>query len=126
MAVFNFPIRHPDHPIQALRAARAIQRCWAARRQTLIEIVGTNNGEAGVAIGIDTGQTTFGEFGGKHQDLTAIGTVVNRASRAQSAAADQIMLTKAVYARSGSELGNSQPQDYQLKGFDAATRLWAT
>jgi hypothetical protein len=35
------------------------------------------------------------------------------------------MLTQAVYARSGSELGNSWPQDYQLKGFDAATRLWA-
>jgi adenylate cyclase len=32
MAVFNFPIRRDDHPIQAVLAARAIQERWKARR----------------------------------------------------------------------------------------------
>jgi adenylate cyclase len=35
MAVFNFPIRHEDHTRQAVFAARAIQRRWSARRETL-------------------------------------------------------------------------------------------
>jgi class 3 adenylate cyclase len=36
----------------------------------------------GDAVGLDTGKVNLGEFGRTHQDLTAIGTVVNVASRA--------------------------------------------
>jgi adenylate cyclase len=80
----------------------------------------------GVGVGIDSGKISFGEFGRAHHDLTAIGTVVNTASRAQSAAAaDEILLTQAVYERARSELSGSRAQDYQLKGFDAPIRLWA-
>ena len=51
---------------------------------------------------------------------------MNTASRAQSAAAaDEILLTEAVYERARSELRGSRAQDYQLKGFDAPIRLWA-
>jgi class 3 adenylate cyclase len=126
MAVFNFPIRRADHQTQALRAARAIQQAWIARRPSLSEVVGDNGGKIGVGIGIDTGQVSFGEFGRAHHDLTAIGTVVNTASRAQSAAApDEILVTQAVYERSKSELGGTPSQEYRFKGFDAPTRLWA-
>jgi adenylate cyclase len=123
MAVFNFPIRRDDHTNQAVLAARGIQQGWSARREAL----GLAGFDVGIGIGIDCGQLSFGEFGRSHRDVTAIGNVVNTASRAQSAAsAGEILLTQAVYDRAQPELAGSQGQDYQLKGFDAPTRLYAT
>jgi adenylate cyclase len=124
LAVFNFPIRRDDHPVQAVRAARTIQERWIARRESLREAV---DGETiGVGVGIDSGDLSFGEFGRTHHDLTAIGTVVNTASRAQAAAApDEILLTQAVYERARSELDQSHAQEYRLKGFEAPITLWA-
>ena len=126
MAVFNFPIRRDDHASQAVRAARAIQRRCSARRESLVEAFGADKGTISVGVGIDSGKVSFGEFGRTHHDLTAIGTVVNTASRAQSAAASgEILMTQAVYERARSELTESSAQDFRLKGFEAPVRLWA-
>jgi adenylate cyclase len=58
--------------------------------------------------------------------LTAIGTVVNVASRAQSAAApDQILITSAVREKAAATLPESAGREYQLKGIDAPAKLWA-
>jgi len=126
MAVFNFPIRRDDHAARAVRAARAIQSQWSARRDSFADSLGVDRDKMGVGVGIASGEISFGEFGRTHHDLTAIGTVVNTASRAQSAAsADKILLTQAVYERARSELNDAQEHEYRLKGFDAAIRLWA-
>lgn len=123
MAVFNFPIRQDDHTRQAVLAARAIQDRWKSRSEK-------DGGEAGIGIGIHCGELSFGEFGRSHRDLTAIGTVVNAASRAQSVAAGgQILLTQEVYDRVSpglaGQLAGSQPQEFRLKGFDAPIKLYA-
>nr|WP_283815928.1 adenylate/guanylate cyclase domain-containing protein [Bradyrhizobium sp. AUGA SZCCT0222] len=61
-----------------------------------------------------------------HRDLTAIGTVVNTASRAQSVAeADQILVTQEVYQRARPDLQDSHSKTFQLKGFDAPIELYA-
>jgi len=126
MAVFNFPIRSEDHTRRAVRAAREIQRRWRVEREKLVEQLGLAGCDLGVGIGIHSGELSFGEFGRSHRDLTAIGTVVNTASRAQSAAgADQILVTEAVYQRAQSDLAGSQPKAYQLKGFEAPVELYA-
>lgn len=125
MAVFNFPIRQEDHARQAVLAAREIQRAFYARRA---EFAGSSDGTlgVGVGVGIHSGEISFGEFGRSHRDLTAIGTVVNTASRAQSAAgAGQILVTQAVYEQARSELPDSTAREYELKGFDAPVRLYA-
>ena len=117
MAVFNFPIRQGDHTRQAVLAARAIQDRWKARGE---------KGDLGIGVGIHCGELSFGEFGRSHRDLTAIGTVVNLASRAQTAAAaGEILVTQAVYERAGPELAGSRAQQFQLKGFEAPTMLYA-
>lgn len=126
MAVFNFPIRSEDHARNAVRAAREIQRRWCAERATLVEGLGLAGHDLGVGIGIHSGELSFGEFGRSHRDLTAIGTVVNTASRAQSAAgADQILVTQEVHRRAASDLAGSQARAYQLKGFEAPIELYA-
>ena len=126
MAVFNFPIRRVDHPAQAVLAARAIQSRCGARRNSLADDLSLDRDRIGVGVGIASGEISFGEFGRTHHDLTAIGTVVNTASRAQSAAAaDEILLTQTVYERARPELNGAHAQDYRLKGFDGPIRLWA-
>jgi adenylate cyclase len=125
MAIFNFPIHQDDHPRQAVLAALEIQRRWNARRETLGAELGLAGTELGVGVGIHCGELSFGEFGRSHRDLTAIGTVVNLASRAQSAAAaGEILVTQAVYERARSELADSRPQQRALKGFEGSTTLY--
>jgi len=126
MAIFNFPIRQGDHPRQAVLTAQDIHRRWNARRETLGAELGLARAELGVGVGIHCGELSFGEFGRSHRDLTAIGTVVNLASRAQSAAAaGEILVTQAVYERARSELAGSRPQQRELKGFEEPTTLYA-
>jgi len=126
MAIFNFPINQGEHPRQAVLAAQDIQRRWNNKRESLSEEFGLARAELGVGIGVHCGELSFGEFGRSHRDLTAIGTVVNLASRAQSAAAaGEILVTQAVYERAQSELAGSRPQQRELKGFEEATTLYA-
>ena len=126
LAVFNFPIKHEDHAAHAVAAAREIQELWRVRREELSQTFGADAATIGVGIGLDTGRVNFGEFGRTHQDLTAIGTVVNVASRAQgAAAADQILMTAAVREKAAAALPESAGREYQLKGIDAPAKLWA-
>jgi adenylate cyclase len=125
MAIFNFPIRGEDHASRAVRAAREIQKGWAAEREKLAKTLEVNGRELGVGIGIHCGELSFGEFGRSHRDLTAIGTVVNTASRAQSVAdADQILVTEEVYRRARSDLSGSPAKAYRLKGFETPIELY--
>ncbi len=127
MAIFNFPIHHEDHAERAVLAAREIQRRCHSRGELLAaQGTGLDGSELGVGIGIDSGQTSFGEFGRSHRDLTAIGTVVNTAARAQSSAeAGRILVTKAVYDRARRQTGERDSREYNLKGFDQPVELYA-
>ena len=128
MAIFNFPIRHDDHAQRAVRAARDIQhRCrHLGRELDFPKGAEADGSELGVGIGIDSGQTSFGEFGRSHRDLTAIGTVVNTAARAQSVAeAGCILVTGAVCSRAPAETNAGEGRAYELKGFDKPMELYA-
>lgn len=126
MAIFNFPIQQPNHAEQAVRAGREIQQRWEARRRTLLaENEALGGVELGVGIGIDSGDASFGEFGRSHRDLTAIGTVVNTAARAQAAAdMGEILVTQTVYDRAGRDIVRSEGRAYHLKGFEAPVQLY--
>jgi len=127
MAIFNFPIQHDNHAERAVLAGREIQRRCEARWESLLaENVGFGGKELGVGIGIDSGLASFGEFGRSHRDLTAIGTVVNTAARAQSAAATgEILVTQVVCDRAGRDVVRGEGQEYRLKGFEAPVQLYA-
>lgn len=124
-AIFNFPVRQADHVAQAVMAAREIQERFGNRSAELLKAVGRDDVDIGVGIGLDCGKTNFGEFGHSHRDLTAIGTVVNRASRVQAAAkSGQILVTGAVRDRAG-DMISDMGADYTLKGFAEPLTLFA-
>jgi adenylate cyclase len=125
MAVFNFPIKQDDHASQALRTARQIQRRWRARRPELVQGLDVAEGSLCIGIGISSGNLSFGEFGQSHRDLTAIGTVVNTAARAQSAARPgQILVTGTVRDRCGKDAVSGHGTPYDLKGLAAPIDLY--
>jgi class 3 adenylate cyclase len=125
MAIFNFPIRRKDHAACAVEAAREIQRRCHAQRYFLTSSSDCEDA-LGIGIGIDSGIVSFGEFGRTHRDLTAVGTVVNTAARAQSAAqAGQVLVTRAVRNRSGSSLAAAEGRLYPLKGITEPVELYA-
>ena len=124
-AIFNFPVRREDHAVQALLAAREIQRRFQDRHDALVRAIGAGDIELGLGIGLDSGDTNFGEFGQTHRDLTAVGTVVNRAARAQAAAkSGEILVTAAVRDRTR-DMITATGSDYTLKGFDQPVTLFS-
>jgi class 3 adenylate cyclase len=126
MAVFNFPIRQSDHAARAVEAAREIQRRFRHQHNIPIGSVDRGGTALGIGVGIDSGMVSFGEFGRSHRDLTAIGTVVNTAARAQTAAQPgQILVTQAVRDRSGTPLAGSEGRLYALKGITEPVELYA-
>lgn len=119
LAIFNFPVRQEDHALEAVLAAREIQQRFSDRREELMRSIGQiqEEVEIGVGIGIDSGMTNFGEFGHAHRDLTAVGTLVNRAARAQAVAkTGEILVTSAVRDRTGGVI-SGDGNDHILKSF---------
>lgn len=126
MAIFNFPIRQKNHAEMALRTAREIQRRCTPERLLRGQLNASDSMPLGVGIGIDSGNASFGEFGRSHRDLTAIGTVVNTAARAQSVAdAGQILVTATVHERASAVLQGGCGRAYDLKGFAQPVELYA-
>ncbi|OKO68195.1 adenylate/guanylate cyclase domain-containing protein [Bradyrhizobium sp. NAS96.2] len=123
-AIFNFPVKRDDHAARALQAARDIQSSFRDRHDALVRTIGAGDVEIGIGIGIDSGDTNFGEFGQTHRDLTAVGTVVNRAARAQAAAkSGEILVTAAVRDRTR-DMITAAGSDFTLKGFDQPVTLF--
>jgi class 3 adenylate cyclase/PAS domain-containing protein len=85
MAIFNAPLPQSQHALQAVRAA------WKMR-MAVLDYQSRLPKEAHISFGfgVNTGMATVGNVGAKDrlQNYTAIGDVVNVASRLQSNAAD--------------------------------------
>ena len=95
LAIFNFPLVRKEHASHAVDAAIQLQRnCQDIKNKIGL----TNERNLGIGIGIHTGECFMGEVGTSYKDFTAIGPVVNLASRLQGAAgAGEILVTADVY-----------------------------
>lgn len=90
MAMFNAPVRQPDHVWRALHAAADIQR----GQQVLQEAAG--NQGLSLGIGLHTGKALVGNIGtAQLMNFTAIGDCVNVAQRLQAMAhGGQVLLSE--------------------------------
>ncbi len=95
MAIFNAPLEQKTHAIKAVRAA------WKMR-MAIMEYQRTQPQETLVSfgIGVNTGLATVGNLGSQErmQNYTAIGDVVNVASRIQNKVSDNnVLLNESTY-----------------------------
>jgi class 3 adenylate cyclase len=77
MAIWNAPVRQPDHALRAARAALAMQRATAR--------LGEDPDRPRFRVGLNTGSALVGNIGSAElQSFTAIGDTANLAARLQT------------------------------------------
>jgi adenylate cyclase len=122
-AIFNFPIEHDGHVENAVLSGLALQEGWASLHSNG---KGERELPIGVGVGIHTGIVTVGEVGEVCRDFTAVGSVVNLASRLQGAAhPGEVLVTEQVYERVASQFPNAPMRVCQLKGLQQPVNTWA-
>jgi adenylate cyclase len=139
MALFGAPANQPDHARRAVRAAGAMLREVHARRVGWEKLdragVWAERGGLRVGIGVHTGRVVVGAVGAPGRlDYTAIGDVVNVASRMEGAtkelkveavvSADTVRALDLTAAdRTGLGL-TTPPVSVRVKGVDEPVRLY--
>ena len=114
LAIFNFPLTRKEHVTNAVNAAIQLRK----NCQNLKNEIGlSDEHDLGVGIGIHTGNCFMGEVGTSYKDFTAIGPVVNLASRLQGAAgAGEILVTEDVFNHVKDQFPDAQKRMLALKG----------
>jgi adenylate cyclase len=97
MAYFGAPIPQPDHAVNAVTAAMAIQQA-IQERNAEVQTGEKKRVDVELGIGIHTGHVIVGNIGcDRRMDFTAIGDAVNVAHRLEKLAAPgQILISEAV------------------------------
>jgi adenylate cyclase len=122
LAIFNFPIERDSHVENAVLSAIALQERWASRRSIA---GGDSQMPIGVGVGIHTGTVAVGDVGEACRDFTAVGSVVNLASRLQGAARPgEVLVTQPVYERVAEQFPNAPKRVCQLKGLEQPVNAW--
>ena len=116
LAIFNFPIVRDDHVKQAVLAAMDLLKACDEQKELMID---GDDVSMGVGIGIHTGEASIGELGSSYKEFTAIGPVVNLASRIQGRAEPgEVLVTEEVYREVEDEYPGAEMRVCELKGVD--------
>ena len=113
MAIFNAPLRDPEHVFHAVRAAIAIQKS-AENVDSPLELLGPMR----FGMGIHTGAAIVGNIGAAQlMSYTAIGDAVNVAKRLEeSARPGQIIISSQILERLGGRVLTKPLEPVVLKG----------
>jgi class 3 adenylate cyclase/tetratricopeptide (TPR) repeat protein len=120
LALFGAPVAHEDDAERAVRAAMRMQA-------TLAHFVGTSglSGSDGIRmrVGINTGEVLVGTLAGT--EYTAMGDVVNTASRLQSAAPPGgILVGHTTYALTSQAIRFEPAGELDTKGREQSVKAW--
>lgn len=122
MAVFNAPLEQPDHELNSIRVAVAIQRAVDEYHRTCSD----DTPRLKYGIGINTGDAVVGNVGTSTQmNYTAIGDTVNLAKRLQErAAGGQIILSESVHQRVLSRVDARPLDPLQIRGRKSTEQVY--
>jgi len=129
MAVFGSPIPYQDHAQRALAAALAIQEMARGFRSWMHErFAGVTLPEFDIGIGIHTGEAVIGNIGSpKRMEFTAIGDVVNTASRLEGLTKElgwTIIASNATVHAAGSDVLTGKRERVLLKGREGEVEVF--
>ena len=115
MALFGAPVAHEDDPIQAVRAAHAMQTWIPTFADKLESSVGVR---LRMRIGLHMGEVVAGQVGAEQRsDYSVMGVTVNLASRLETAAEPEtILVSELLYRRTRHAFDFASPQTLQVKG----------
>ena len=121
MAVFGSPVRHPDHPRRALRAAIGMAREAEGFRQWMRERFADRSlPEFAIGVGLHTGEAVIGDIGTpKRREFTAIGDTVNAASRLEGATKELgfvVVASEASIQAAGAGVRTGKEETITVKG----------
>ncbi len=118
LALFGAPVAHEDDPERAVRAALRMQ-------ETLEAHAGEVGAPLRMRIAVNTGEVLVGALRAAG-DVTAMGDVVNTASRLQSAARPgQVIVGPETYAATREAIRYDSLGPLQARGRDATVEGWA-
>lgn len=123
MVLLNAPVSCPDPALRAIHMARDMQMSV----QSLLLDRQVLDHRLGFGVGLAMGPATVGRIGSEGRlDYTAIGSVVNLASRLCASAGDTEILVDAVAANAvGGRAPLVELKARALKGFDQPVRVFA-
>lgn len=118
LALFGAPVAHEDDPERAVRAALRMQ-------ETIARYVAEESPEhpLQIRIGINTGEVLVGTLAGT--DYTAMGDVVNTASRLQTEAPPGgVLVGESTYALTSTVIDYGPPTELQPRGREQSVTTW--
>jgi adenylate cyclase len=122
MAIFSAPLPQEDHALRALRAA------WKMRRSVLeYQRSRAEDFPVSFGFGVNTGEAMVGNIGSRErmQSYTAIGDVVNVASRLQSnASGNDILLNHSTFTRVRQHVRVAKLPPLQVKNKAEPLHVW--
>ncbi|MCJ7436963.1 MAG: tetratricopeptide repeat protein [Acidimicrobiia bacterium] len=117
VAIFGAPVAHEDDAERAVRCALQMQRTLASLSERL-------GADVEMRVGVNTGEVLVGALRGGG-DFTAMGDVVNIASRLQSAATPgQVIVGPLTEAAARDAIRYEPLGPLQMKGRDEAVEAW--
>ena len=117
VAIFGAPVAHEDDAERAVRCGLQMQRTLSSLSERL-------SADVEMRVGVNTGEVLVGALRGGG-DFTAMGDVVNTASRLQSAAAPgQVIVGPLTEAATRDVIRYEPLGSLQMKGRDEAVEAW--
>ncbi len=122
MAVFGVPVAQEDQALRACRAAVSIHEVFEAAGESLKTQFGAR---PEVRVGISSGTAVMAPVQGEDAALSAVGTVVNLASRVQAlASARQTLICDATRRQVEWQSDLSFAGEHAIKGVGRLQKLW--
>jgi class 3 adenylate cyclase/tetratricopeptide (TPR) repeat protein len=120
LAIFGAPVGHEDDPDRAIRAAMQMHSSIAAFSESQPDLAAPLQ----LRIGVNTGEALVGSIAGT-DGYTAMGDVVNLASRLQSLApAGATYIGDATAQLAGDEILREPIEDVAVRGRSQIERVW--
>jgi class 3 adenylate cyclase/tetratricopeptide (TPR) repeat protein len=114
LALFGAPVAHEDDPERAVRAGLRMQESLTAN---------TGAADIRMRVGINTGEVLVGTLAGT--DYTAMGDVVNTASRLQSQAPPgRVIVGESTYSLTAHTIGYESAGELVARGREQGVKAW--